>query len=345
MGAIIATAVAVSVCFYLLKKSREGKLNRPLPPGPRGLPILGSLPFLKNDLHVYFKELADIYGPVLSLQLGAKLCVVLSSPEAAKEALKDHDIVFANHDVPAVAFTSSYGAKDILWAPYGPYWRLVRKFTRKELLCPSTIDGLSDIRRTEIRRMLKRVKEMRGKPLNLRELVSRATMNMTTEMLWGGSDDEKGQEMKALEREFLRELDDLVGLFGVPNISDFFPALACLDLQGLVRRTRKLSARLSILLDRIIEERRRKLEAEKTRDFLQVMLELGDSPDPEARITTDDTKALLLVTKSSPLSAITFKLVSAGHAGHDKRGDGYHVDDGGVGHGRAASPPGEDEES
>ena len=293
LSTIVATILAILLAFHFILNSKKSKN---LPPGPRGLPLLGSLPFLGSDLHVSFKNLSDVYGPIFNLRLGSKLCVVLSSPDTVKEALKDQGLIFANHDVPVVAVTSSYGCKNILWAPFGPFWRHVRKITVRELLSSATINGLYTLRKTQIKRMLEEVKTKSGIPINIRELVSAATMKSMTEMLWGGSVAESGEERETVEREFRQAMDELIGLVGTPNISDFYPALAWLDLLGLVKKMRKLSAWLSRILDRIIEERRRTImlgtgKENSRRDFLQVLLDSNQ----DAQMTDDVIKALLLV--------------------------------------------------
>ena len=293
LSAVITTILVVLLAFHYILNSRKSKN---LPPGPRGLPLLGSLPFLGSDLHVSFKNLSDIHGSIFSLRLGAKLCVVLSSPETVKEALKDQGLIFANHDVPVVAEISSYGCKDILWAPFGPLWRHVRKITVRELLSSATINGLYTLRKTQMKRMLEEVKSKSGIQINIRQLVSAATMKSMTEMLWGGSVVENGEERETVEREFREAMDELIGLFGMPNISDFYPALAWLDLQGLVKKTRKLSAWLSRIFDRTIEERRRSImvgtgKENSRRDFLQVLLDSNQ----DAQMTDEVIKAILLV--------------------------------------------------
>ncbi|CAA6658610.1 unnamed protein product [Spirodela intermedia] len=244
--AVLASVLAVSIVFYLFRRTKNGA--RLLPPGPRGLPLLGSLPFLGSDLHVSFAELARTYGPVMSLRLGAKLCIVLSSPETVKEALRDQDAIFANHDGPVVALVQTYGGKDMTWAPYGPQWRMLRKVTMRQLLSPATIDGLSVMRQGEIWRMVEEIRGKAGQPVNLRELVSAATFNVT-------------MVMDALGREFGKAVEDMVDLLGAPNISDFYPALAWLDLQGLVRRMRRFLLLADRIFNSVIEERLMMMES------------------------------------------------------------------------------------
>lgn len=65
----------LTAAYSLLRRSRG------LAPGPWGLPIVGNVPFLRHDLHQHLAELAKSYGPVMSLLLGPKTCVVITSPD------------------------------------------------------------------------------------------------------------------------------------------------------------------------------------------------------------------------------------------------------------------------
>lgn len=64
------------------KKGRIGKnkssikANKPYPPGPRGIPIFGYLPFLSYDAHLDFLRLRDKYGSIFSIKLGSSNVVV-----------------------------------------------------------------------------------------------------------------------------------------------------------------------------------------------------------------------------------------------------------------------------
>ncbi|MQL74329.1 hypothetical protein Taro_006669 [Colocasia esculenta] len=297
---LMAALTITPLAFYLPWKARKEEGEARLPPGPRGLPLLGYLPFLKPDLHRCFADLAHTYGPIVGLRLGSRLCVVLSSPAAVKEALRDHDVIFANHDVPAVVLASVYEGQDMLWAPYGPHWRMLRKVSVRELLSPANIESLSSVRRWEVGRMLEEIHRGAGEPLALGDLVSAATMNATTMMLWGGRVAGEGND---LGREFREAMEEIIQRGGALNVSDFFPVLAWLDIQGLGQQMRRLSAWLDRIFDSIIGQRLNTMEggeegseaaANKGRDFLQVMVELLTNGDSETPLTMMNVKALFL---------------------------------------------------
>lgn len=72
------------------KKGEENKIR--LPPSPLRLPVIGHLHLMVKEPHQSLQRLAHRMGPVIYLQLGGVPAVVVSSPEAAKEVLKTHDV-------------------------------------------------------------------------------------------------------------------------------------------------------------------------------------------------------------------------------------------------------------
>jgi flavonoid 3',5'-hydroxylase len=86
-------AMAVFV-ILLVRKLLSWRVN--LPPGPPGLPFLGHMHLLGASPHRYLAEMSQKYGPLMFIRLGAKPCIVCSSPETAKEFLKTQDANFGS---------------------------------------------------------------------------------------------------------------------------------------------------------------------------------------------------------------------------------------------------------
>lgn len=82
--------VFLSVLF-LVRGLQILKETISLPPGPWGLPILGSLPFLKGDLHLHFRDLTHKYGSLFSTRLGSQLVVVLSDYKLIRDAFRKEE--------------------------------------------------------------------------------------------------------------------------------------------------------------------------------------------------------------------------------------------------------------
>ncbi|GKV38113.1 hypothetical protein SLEP1_g46059 [Rubroshorea leprosula] len=201
-------------------------------------PFLRDLPFLEPELHTYFAALARKYGPVVKLQLGTKIGILITSPTMAREVLKDQDITFANRDMPVVAKPVSYGGSNIIWNPYGPEWQMLRKVTVVKMLSNTTLDSVYSLRRRDVWETVAYIYSRVGSP---------------------------GDDRAAVGAEFREAISDVTELLGLPNVSDFFPALARFDLQGLGKRMGKLVMKFDTIFDRIIDQRlksvlRQKLE-------------------------------------------------------------------------------------
>lgn len=83
---LIFTIVLLLVRLILQKSSGGRKL--PLPPGPRGVPILGFLPFLNSEFHITLTKLSDKFGPIYQIYLGRKRVVVLNDSKLVREAFR-----------------------------------------------------------------------------------------------------------------------------------------------------------------------------------------------------------------------------------------------------------------
>ncbi|GKF50185.1 cytochrome P450 [Tanacetum coccineum] len=93
---------------------------------------------------------------------------------------------------------------------------------------------------------------------------------------------------------------NVVEIFGKPNLSDFFPSLACFDLQGIkqdmIRQRNKLDQIFtSIIEDRIKSSSKKSQNGasiDGKKDFLQMLLDLKDENNPMS-LNLIQIKALL----------------------------------------------------
>ncbi|KAF3784271.1 3-9-dihydroxypterocarpan 6A-monooxygenase [Nymphaea thermarum] len=277
------------VVFVLLWHAFRPKKR--LPPGPPAWPLFGNLLGLRPNLHEHFAQLSHRYGPMIRVRLGSKLAMVVSSPSIAEEILKDQDLVFANRDAPLVAKIITYNGNDVAWGPYGPVWRLLRRACVRELLNPVSLDMLYEVRRSEVRRLLARIRAKSGAPVNIGEQVFACALDATTTMLWGGSivDEEDGGKAAA---EIKRLIGKITELMGVPNVSDFFPILAPLDLQRKQRQMRDIHVKFDGIFDSMIKK---KLEnGDKGNDFLGFLLKMKEEGNEKTPLTTTQIKGTLI---------------------------------------------------
>ncbi|KAI7995333.1 Cytochrome P450 76C1 [Camellia lanceoleosa] len=297
-GAILTLSILILPLFWYLRtftNSRNQTTEAPLPPGPRGLPVLGYLPFLGTNLHHSFSHLAHHYGPVFKLWLGNKLYVVITSPSLAKQVVRDQDIVFSNRDPPISALAATYGAQDIGWSSYGAHWRNMRKIFVREMLSNSSLEACYNLRRTEVRKTITQVYRKICKPVEIGEIAFLTEFNVVLSMLWGSTFDIQEKVNSRVGAEFRAATAKMMVLLGKPNLSDFFPGLARFDLQGVEREMKEMVVDVERVFDSVIDARV-KMEAVNDggkKDFLQILLELkgegGATP-----ITKTQVKALLM---------------------------------------------------
>ncbi|PIA32656.1 hypothetical protein AQUCO_04400087v1 [Aquilegia coerulea] len=279
---------------WMMKNSKK-TMKYPLPPGPRGLPLVGNLPFIDRDVYRYFAKMTDIYGPIFKLKIGSKLYVVIGSTSLAKEVLKDFDTTFANRDTPSAIVTLSYGGSGLIWTSYGSHWRTLRMICVQHILNKTSLDALYILRRRQLRRTVKFLYSKIGSPIDVADQMFFTSLNTIISMLWGGT--VKDDEMSSAGKEFQQAIVEAIALMGETNISDFFPLLARFDIQGIAHRAQTLFMWFDRILDSIINERIKLNQAggknEKS-DFLDILLELKDSGDTKIQITIANIKALFL---------------------------------------------------
>ncbi|KAL5810982.1 hypothetical protein ACOSQ4_027550 [Xanthoceras sorbifolium] len=273
---LLATTLVLAISFYAWSIKKPFSSFPPLPPGPPGLPLLGNLLFLPPDLHRYFAKLSEIYGPIMKLQVGRKICVVITSSSLAKQVLKDHDAIFANRD-PTQQHSN------------GPEWRKLRKIFIQELMSKTSLDACHALCPQEIREMVKDLYAKVGSPINIGDQMFLTLLNVIMSMSWGGGG-------------FRQMVGEFIELWGAPNISDLFPVLARFDLQGVESKMKKLSLWFDKFFESLIDSRmkdhqRRREQGEERQQGLSgdlILLELTQQEDGNSSLTMNQVKGLLL---------------------------------------------------
>ncbi|GLJ22384.1 hypothetical protein SUGI_0421360 [Cryptomeria japonica] len=276
----LATACALIVFLWVLH--RKITLGLRLPPGPFAWPIIGNLNQLRKLPHRDLDKLGKKYGPIMMLKLGSVRTVVVSSSAMAKEFLKTHDIVFASRPASAVGKYIGYNNKDLIFAPYGAYWRHMRKLCVVELLNSKRIDSFRCVREKEMLDLVRLVWEMSGqgrKPVNLTNLVSSFGQAVMWRMLSGTKVSIHGDaHLGGHGEEIKKMVSETTATIGAVNIGDFIPYLDWLDLQGVNQRMKKVHSSFDQMISKIIEEhqqRRREFHKEsETKDIIDVLLEM-----------------------------------------------------------------------
>ncbi|KAB1210417.1 hypothetical protein CJ030_MR6G007168 [Morella rubra] len=289
------TLFALSMIAYLLREWTRKSRNKhkKLPPGPRGFPLFGSLHMLGEFPHQDLHRLAQKYGPIMHLRLGLVPTIVVSSPQAAELFLKEHDLVFASRPPLEFAKHIIYDQKGFILAPYGSYWRNLRKMCTLELLSNVKIDSFKFMRKEELGLLLHFIREAANScvAVDLSATVSSLSADITCRMVFG----KKYTDKEFDERGFKDVIQEGMQLAVAPNLGDFIPCLAPLDLQGLTRKMKAVRKIFDAFLEKIIDEHVQTKDENKTKDFVDVMLSfIGSDETNQYRIERENIKALML---------------------------------------------------
>lgn len=105
----------------------------PLPPGPRGLPLIGSV-FDVNlaEPWLTYEEWGKQYGDIVHAKLLGKDLIILNSERIARELLEQRSTIYS--DRPHIPTNKLFGMDfNTGLLPYGSEWRLHRKMFRTSL--------------------------------------------------------------------------------------------------------------------------------------------------------------------------------------------------------------------
>ncbi|XP_068656603.1 xanthotoxin 5-hydroxylase CYP82C4-like [Aristolochia californica] len=286
-------------------RNERKKGRKKSPPEPSGgWPIIGHLHLLGGPEPLYrtLGEMADSYGPSFLLRLGLRRTLVISSWEVAKECFTTNDKALASRPTSASGDNMSYEYAMFGFAPYGAYWREMRRIATLELLCNRRVDSLKHVRFGEIDAFLKEmyrkwVKNGRSSPvkMEMKQRLFELTFNIVVGMIMGkrffGTDVCDEAEAHRVTH-FMEQSSLLSGSF---VLSDSLPFLKWLDLQGLESSMRKTADELDALVERWVQEHRaRRLsgEAQSTPDFMDVMISILEN----AQLTTYDPDTIIKAT-------------------------------------------------
>ncbi|KAI7748617.1 hypothetical protein M8C21_012417 [Ambrosia artemisiifolia] len=232
----------------------SGHRNRRLPPGPYPLPIIGNLLKLSNKPHRSLAALSKCYGPLMSLKLGSRTTIVLSSPHIAEQVFHKHDQLFSSRSVPETARTMDHHEYSMGWLPAGDQWRKLRRITKECLFSGQCLDGRQQLRMKKVQELVDYVSRCctEEKAVNLGEVAFTTSLNILSNLLFSTDfsqyDSMSSQEIKDV-------IWGVMEVGGKPNLVDFFPILRSLDPQGLRAQGEVCAKKLYAIFDSIIDPR------------------------------------------------------------------------------------------
>ncbi|KAF4390192.1 hypothetical protein G4B88_005110, partial [Cannabis sativa] len=298
----------VKIILLLLKKADDDHghhtkiSSSKLPPGPWKLPLVGNMHQLiiislasNSSLpHYTLRDLAKKHGPFMYLKIGQVPTLIVTSPKYAEEIMRSHDIAFASRPQILASKIMSYDCTGIVFAPYGEYWKQIRKICMQVLLNPKTVQTFQPIREQELLNLVQEIAAVArsdSMAINFTEKVIALTYNIISRAAFGKKSSD--------HEEFILIVKDAINYCEDFEIGELFPFLSFLDKWGKGAKYESLKLKASKILENIINEKSSSSSSSteksgKEEDLVDVLLKFHNNVDLGFNVTKENIKAVIL---------------------------------------------------
>eukprot|EP01018_Ginkgo_biloba_P019502 Gb_13597 [translate_table: standard] len=321
---LVGLSLMICVCAGVMRWVAPGgqawsKKGNNTIPGPIGWPIEGSLLEMGSLAHRRLATLAVRHGatPLMAFSLGSNRGVITCQPDVARHLLSSTD--FADRPLKESAKLLLFG-RAIGFAPYGDYWRNLRRIAATHLFSPKRIAAHEQFRQKETSEMLQSLWENVSSALNptavvqVRPFLQRAALNNIMMTVFGRRYDfnrsEENEEAVQLQ-QMVSEGFELLGAF---NWVDYVPLFKYLPTRDRIhQRCAKLVAQVKVFVQSIIDEHRLNhasaCAVTNSSDFVDVLISL----QRDEKISDADMIAVLweMIFRGSDTMAILTEWVLA----------------------------------
>ncbi|KAK6186433.1 hypothetical protein SNE40_008471 [Patella caerulea] len=302
---LVALVVFLIIGYVISMQERSG-----IPPGPPYWPIVGNMLDLRGKLvgkrHKYYAELQEKYGDIFRIYFGDQLLIVLNDFESIEEAFVKQQDLFSTRPVEKLWAINQPGKESghgVIWAS-GQEWKDARRMSIRTLrdlgVGKSTIEeGIKE----EIKIVLNSLTQSEGNPINIHEILRKATTNIICIVLFGEryayDDPEFIQILKVLEDGFTENA------FYTPVHR--FPMLRFLPFVG----SKMLSVQSALMkvgqfIATRIEKRKLVFDKNAIKDFIDVYLDMCTNHVPSTISESNTRRTIVdLIFAASDTTATT----------------------------------------
>ncbi|KAK9758105.1 hypothetical protein RND81_01G207300 [Saponaria officinalis] len=239
-------------------------------PGPRGWPIIGSMGLMMGLAHIKIASKAQSFKAkrLMAFSLGETRVIVTCNHEVAKEVLNSSN--FSDRPIKESAYSLMFN-RAIGFAPYGVYWRTLRRVSTTHLFCPKQIKA-SETQRSDIASEMCAAFAAQSKGSQVRDVLRLASLSNMMGSVFGKRYSLIGEPNREI-LELKEMVDEGYDLLGMLNLGDHISWLSDFDFQKLRFRCTQLVPKVNRFVGRIIDEHRSK-PSQTNRDFVDVLLSL-----------------------------------------------------------------------
>lgn len=267
--------------------------------------LIRSLPY-----HYPLRDLSNTYGPLMHVKLGELSVIVVSSADVAKAVLKTNDLACSDRPKTMTGEVMCYNYSDILFSPYGHYWREMRKVCSSELLGAKSTRLFEHIREDEASSLVKSIESTRATTFNLTEKIILCIGSMTSRALIGKMAKDEGAVNSGLRKAamnkdaIVKSVKKATSFAGHLYLADLFPSI---EVFKMISRDKdemwKMRKDTEKVLDYVIDQHRKNLAATGhgsgelgSEDLVDVLIRLKESDELDIQITDDNIKAVISVS-------------------------------------------------
>ncbi|XP_076944972.1 demethylepipodophyllotoxin synthase-like [Bidens hawaiensis] len=275
--------IVLAFLLYIFNRKRAKRGNNRQTPQAKGAwPIIGHLHLLGGSelTHKILGDMADKHGPIFTIKLGVHQVLVVSNGDMAKDCFTTSDKAFASRPKSAAAELMSYDYAMFGLAPYGDYWRKMRKIIMLEVLSQQRVELLGHVRVSELRASIKDIYEawennkkcehLDMVKVDMSQWFGNFVLNILVRINTGkrfSHNDEEGVRFQMVVKKHF----ELLGAFVA---SDFIPYLKWMDVGGYKKAMKQTGKELDIFFDEWLKERRIELGSAQKLEGNQVFIDV-----------------------------------------------------------------------
>ncbi|XP_076816670.1 cytochrome P450 2B11-like [Clavelina lepadiformis] len=277
--------LAVVILFAVDKLRKNGKAEKyNLPPGPKGLPILGTFPsFLKAPAHIVFQEWTKAYGKIYRFTLGTGTSVVLGDADTVREAMLTKSPAVDSRCQWRYCFITTFRGLSVL--PYSQKWMNTRRRTLTILRDFGMGKSFMEDRiYEETLRLIKCMLDNGGngeKNFEPRNMLRRSPVNTLCWILFGKRYDYDHPGLLYV----MDTVETLVNILATASIYDILPSWLRRILGFSLRSFHKQLQNLNKFMHDRVDEHRKTYNEKDTNNFVDAWLKARDAD--KAKNTTN----------------------------------------------------------
>ncbi|KAI1078886.1 cytochrome P450 [Whalleya microplaca] len=287
---VLSLAVGLAIAYVIGRalSSLKNADRPPLPPGPKGLPLVGNLNDLPKpgvfEAHHWLKH-KELYGPISSVTVMGQSIIIINDARLALELLEKRSVKFSSR--PRQVF----GGEMVGWenslglSPYNDRFRAHRKNMNRIIGSKTTAAQFNTLQEAAVGHFLVRVLDS---PENLIDHIRKEVGTIILKIAYGYNTKVQGNDLLV---DIAGDAMDKFATATVPGafIVDMMPFLRYLPDWAPGTGFKQLASQWAAELTDVAEKpyafvKHQMAEGKNETSFLSRLLEAGDS-DPEEKFT------------------------------------------------------------